>query len=252
MNTSLNLTEDTEKIKEVIKNYLIRNSILNWKYEHALNELISKNLSVDPTEENMKILGDVYLKQVLIICNQQLDTCNEEEKRKIGLLELSFDKICTSSQVLRLLHLARFSGQALDEAVCGEQGYLDLMNVSIPNRFGKSLFKVIEDLNLKLQPSLTRPERDMLLEISSCTNVASINQLLSSLYANTNMSAMCRYIRLALSTIVKLWSSDSLLSEHNESWFRTHVYGPIFDNAFLYDKEFITKRADCISNITKE
>ncbi|GAA5817048.1 hypothetical protein MFLAVUS_010584 [Mucor flavus] len=31
-----------------------------------------------------------------------------------------------------------------------------------------------------------------------------------------------------------------------------HVYGPVFDNAFIYDKNFITKRADCISNITKE
>lgn len=67
-----------------------------------------------------------------------------------------------------------------------------------------------------------------------------------------NMDPMCRYIRLALSTIVELWSSDILLVEHNESWFRTHVYGPVFDNAFMHDKDFITKRADCISNITKE
>ncbi|KAG1372077.1 hypothetical protein G6F61_011369 [Rhizopus arrhizus] len=66
------------------------------------------------------------------------------------------------------------------------------------------------------------------------------------------MDPMCRYIRLALSTIVELWSSDSLLTEYNESWYRTHVYGPVFDNAFTYDKDFVAKRADCISNITKE
>jgi hypothetical protein len=35
-------------------------------------------------------------------------------------------------------------------------------------------------------------------------------------------------------------------------WYRTHVYGLVFDNAFIYDKNFITKRADCISSITKE
>ncbi|RCH94357.1 hypothetical protein CU098_008516, partial [Rhizopus stolonifer] len=33
---------------------------------------------------------------------------------------------------------------------------------------------------------------------------------------------------------------------------RTHVYDPVFDNAFIYDKTFITKRADCIPNITRE
>lgn len=49
------------------------------------------------------------------------------------------------------------------------------------------------------------------------------------------------------------WSSDTLVSgEHNESWYRTHVYGPLFDNTFIYDKNFTPKRADCISNITKE
>lgn len=59
------------------------------------------------------------------------------------------------------------------------------------------------------------------------------------------MNPMCRYIRLAL--------SDSLVTaDHNESWYRTHAYGPVFDNGFIYDKNFITKRADCISNITKE
>ncbi|KAG1055513.1 hypothetical protein G6F43_002532 [Rhizopus delemar] len=66
------------------------------------------------------------------------------------------------------------------------------------------------------------------------------------------MDPMCCYIRLALSIIVELWSSNSLLTEHNESWYRVHIYGPIFDNAFIYDEDFVTKRADCISNITKE
>lgn len=134
----------------------------------------------------------------------------------------------------------------------GDHGHLDLMKVTIASRFREFLFKTMNDLNFKLQPTLTRQERDMLLEISGCTDIDSINELLCSFCANTSMDPMCRYIRLALSTIVELWSSDSLLTEHNEPWYRTHIYGPVFDNAFIYDKDFITKRADCISNITKE
>ena len=40
--------------------------------------------------------------------------------------------------------------------------------------------------------------------------------------------------------------------DHKESWFRTHVYYAVFDNAFMYDDKFTTKRADCYSNIAKK
>ncbi|EIE77204.1 hypothetical protein RO3G_01908 [Rhizopus delemar RA 99-880] len=67
------------------------------------------------------------------------------------------------------------------------------------------------------------------------------------------MDPMCRYIRLAFATTTELWSSRLLLkTDHNESWFRTHVYSAVFDNAFIYDDKFTSKRADCHSNITKE
>lgn len=62
----------------------------------------------------------------------------------------------------------------------------------------------MNDLNFKLQPTLTRQERDMLLKISECTDINSIQHLLCSFYANKKMDPMCRYIRLALSTIVEL------------------------------------------------
>ncbi|KAG1296131.1 hypothetical protein G6F66_003737 [Rhizopus arrhizus] len=64
---------------------------------------------------------------------------------------------------------------------------------------------------------------------------------------------MCRYIRLALAISVKLWSSGQLLkTDHDESWYRTHVYSAVWDNAFLHDTKFTSKRADCYSSITKE
>lgn len=87
--------------------------------------------------------------------------------------------------------------------------------------------------------------KSRLLKFSECTNIDSIQHRFCSLYANTSMDPICRYTRLALSTIVELWSSDSLLTEHNESWYRTHIYDPVFDNAFTYNKDFVTKRAVC-------
>ncbi|KAI8385618.1 hypothetical protein BD560DRAFT_472772, partial [Blakeslea trispora] len=43
-----------------------------------------------------------------------------------------------------------------------------------------------------------------------------------------------------------------LKAYHNESWFRTHVYSAVSDNAFMYNDKFISKRTDCYSNIIKE
>ncbi|KAI8989982.1 hypothetical protein BDB01DRAFT_848087 [Pilobolus umbonatus] len=110
----------------------------------------------------------------------------------------------------------------------GNQGHLDLTTTTIAKRFGKS----IENFGLKLQPTLAREERDILLEIAGCTDITSLNRLLTTLHSDIDMNPMCRYIRLALSNMFELWSSDNLITaDHNES---------------------CTKRADCISNITKE
>ncbi|KAI9486104.1 MAG: hypothetical protein EXX96DRAFT_592921 [Benjaminiella poitrasii] len=48
------------------------------------------------------------------------------------------------------------------------------------------------------------------------------------------MDPLSRYIRLAFAT------------------FCIRVYSAVFDNAFVYDDKFTTKRAHCYSNITKE
>ncbi|KAG1122197.1 hypothetical protein G6F42_011706 [Rhizopus arrhizus] len=38
---------------------------------------------------------------------------------------------------------------------------------------------------------------------------------------------------------------------HNEGWYRLHIYSNVFDEAFLHDKKFESKRSECYSNITK-
>ncbi|KAL9556678.1 hypothetical protein MBANPS3_001764 [Mucor bainieri] len=128
------------------------------------------------------------------------------------------------------------------------------IEVPIANRHKELLKETTNDLDLKLQPAITRKEQEMLMSIAECKNQMDINNLLADFYAQTNLDSKGeRYIRLALSTIAELWSSRLLLkSDHNESWYRTHVYSAVFDNAFIYDDKFTSKRADCYSNITKE
>ncbi|KAI9006245.1 hypothetical protein CLU79DRAFT_829783 [Phycomyces nitens] len=51
--------------------------------------------------------------------------------------------------------------------------------------------------------------------------------------------------------MASLWTYI-LKENHNKTWFQTHVYSAVFDNAFVYDDQFTSKRADCYSNIIKE
>ncbi|KAG2216060.1 hypothetical protein INT45_012961 [Circinella minor] len=68
-------------------------------------------------------------------------------------------------------------------------------------------------------------EREMLIKIADCKSRNDIGKLLAIFYPQENMDPLYRYIRLAFA---------------------------IFDNAFIYDDKFTSKRADCYSNITKK
>lgn len=103
----------------------------------------------------------------------------------------------------------------------GKQDHVDLTTTTIAKRFAKSIKK----FDLKLQPTLTRNEREILLVITQCTDIAIVNKLLAKLYNGIEMGLMCSYIRLTLANMVELWSSDSLVTaSYNESWYRIHVY----------------------------
>lgn len=99
---------------------------------------------------------------------------------------------------------------------------------------------------------ITKGEREMLMKIADCKSRKDIEKLLAIFYSQENMDPLCRYIRLAFGIIAELWSLHLLLkSDHNESWFRMHAYSAVFDNAFIYDDKFTSKRADFYSNIAK-
>lgn len=118
MNPLLNTTEDKDKIKSIINSYLSQNTMVDWKYELALKELIDKNLLMKPTEENMKELGNMYLQEVSIVYESRCEGCTTEESSKVDMLDNdSFFKICTSPQIQKLLRLAAYSAQALNDAI---------------------------------------------------------------------------------------------------------------------------------------
>ncbi|KAI8076928.1 hypothetical protein BDF21DRAFT_464133 [Thamnidium elegans] len=247
-------------------------------------------------EEDKNSICDLYLKECLDNYKDRRANSTLEDKEKIDSLRQSIYKICTSSQINKLLNVASHTRQLLDEDVInrvqqvqqdrqyqqdeqssqaalidnvknmtpnermaflcdkfGNDGYLDLMEDRIAGRFKKCLKETTNDLELGLQPMITKGEREMLMKIADCKSRKDIEKLLAIFYSQENMDPLCRYIRLAFGTIAELWSSRLLLkSDHNESWFRMHVYSAVFDNAFIYDDKFTSKRADCYSNITKE
>jgi hypothetical protein len=100
-----------------------------------------------------------------------------------------------------------------------------MKNAKFSQRYKPHLKLLIKQLNLHLQPMTSLKERKLLVATANCKSKKDIDDLLGELYSDKNMDPMCRCIRLALATAAELWSSRKLLkSDHNESWFRTHVY----------------------------
>lgn len=135
----------------------------------------------------------------------------------------------------------------------GEEGKFDFTSDKISKRYQPFVSGLKRELDLDLQPLATSKEREMLISISKCKNKDDIDDLLEKFYKDRNMDCMCKYIRLAFANATELWASRQLSNiNHNESWFRTNVYSFIWDKIFLSDDKFISKRADCYSNTTKQ
>lgn len=134
----------------------------------------------------------------------------------------------------------------------GDDGVLGLQKVQIPKQFQKHLGKMKKELGVLLQPLVTLEEREMLVEISRCSNVAEVEAILPTWYTRKNMSANCRFIKFALTASLEIWSTKSLLNKgHGEYWYRMHIYSNVWDKAFFDNVQFETKRSECASQVTK-
>ncbi|KAI9470530.1 MAG: hypothetical protein EXX96DRAFT_584671 [Benjaminiella poitrasii] len=135
----------------------------------------------------------------------------------------------------------------------GNDGTFDLGHNKIPSRFRPFMKNLRHELKLNLQPCATTTEREMLIEISMCKNKQDIDDLLEEFYKKKDLGPICKYIRQALANAADIWASKQLSNpSHNEFWFRTNVYSFLWDRQFLIDDKFISKRAECYSNTTKQ
>lgn len=147
----------------------------------------------------MEKLGEIYLKEALNKYQDRSANCSTEEKEKIESLQQSIHKICTSAPIKKLLNVARHTSQFLDEAVTnraqkyqqdqqdqhtsqaapinnfenmtsaeimvflcdkfGVDGYLDLMEDKIADRFKQYLKETTDRLQLRLQPMTTKKRK---------------------------------------------------------------------------------------------
>ncbi|KAI8069132.1 uncharacterized protein B0P05DRAFT_551662 [Gilbertella persicaria] len=284
---SLNLKEDKSTIRKIMSVYLKKTPVSQWKHEKVARLLIDKGLRVTLIDADLKELGDVYLEEANKVYKTRNVKYSDDEKQKMETLPNSMHDICTSIQVKKLFYSSQVTDELDENSITckvqeknnqkeanmskfqqmnhidkmkylcekfGNEGNLDFMKDKIASRFQPYLPQLMSHFQIHLQPFTTRKEREMLLLIAKCKSKCDIDKLLSDFYADkTILTPMCRYIRLALATSVELWSSGQLLqNDDNESWYRTHVYSAIWDNAFLHDKNFMSKRTDCYSSITKE
>ncbi|KAI7904577.1 uncharacterized protein BX663DRAFT_541591 [Cokeromyces recurvatus] len=139
------------------------------------------------------------------------------------------------------------------QRIFGEEGKFGFMSNKISRRYKIFANGLKHKLKLDLQPIATSKEKEMLINISKCKNKDNIDDLLEEFYKDRNMDCMCKYIRLVFTNAAELWASKQLsYITHNESWFRTNVYSSVWDMIFFSDDKFISKRADCYSNTTKQ
>jgi hypothetical protein len=84
------------------------------EYEAAFKTTINQQLVVESTINNMKILGEFYLKEMLKNFKDRSANCNPNEKDKLKSVEESIFTICSSTRIKKLLNTASHTTEYLD------------------------------------------------------------------------------------------------------------------------------------------
>jgi hypothetical protein len=97
--------------------------------------------------------------------------------------------------------------------------------------------------------AVTLIERNVVLQLKNAKTTDELITLINSLTFNNNSMV---FLRLAMTKLCALWSTNLLQIDHRESWFRGNVYANVFDSIFMFD-EYIyeTKRAECHASVIK-
>ncbi|GAA5796214.1 hypothetical protein HPULCUR_001584 [Helicostylum pulchrum] len=116
-------------------------------------------------------------------------------------------------------------------------GYNNKLNLATPNlipqRLAPVLERTMEQTNLSLPMAMTLIERNTTDQLSTLINSLPFD----------NSSTM--FLRLAMTKLSALCSTNLLQIDHRESWFRGNVYADVFDAIFMFDDHiYKTKRAE--------
>ncbi|KAI9251088.1 hypothetical protein EDC94DRAFT_663388 [Helicostylum pulchrum] len=123
-------------------------------------------------------------------------------------------------------------------------GYNNKLNLATPNlipqRLAPVLERTMEQTNLSLPMAMTLIERNTTDQLSTLIN--------SLPFDNSSMM----FLRLAMTKLSALCSTNLLQIDHRESWFRGNVYADVFDAIFMFDDHiYKTKRAERHASVIK-
>ncbi|GAA5805215.1 hypothetical protein HPULCUR_010729 [Helicostylum pulchrum] len=157
----LNLEEDKNSICKIVADYLTNHAISGWKYETVLRILIDHQLVIEPTKNNLEKLGDFHKRQLL-----DEDAINRFQQEQ---QDRQYQQDEQSSQAALIDNVKNMTPNERIAFLCdkfGNGGYLDLTEDRIARRFKKCLKETTYDLELGLQPMITKGEKEMLMKIA--------------------------------------------------------------------------------------
>ncbi|KAI8093946.1 hypothetical protein BDF21DRAFT_448255 [Thamnidium elegans] len=121
----------------------------------------------------------------------------------------------------------------------------------IPERFKVEIQKIKKKLEIALSSAANEQEKQLLIRFSNIKSLEDIESLVKSIPLVPQTGGFT-FLSLALIKLITLWQSEVLLNhDHKETWFHMQLYGDLLDSAFLFNKNYITKRSECHASTIK-
>ncbi|KAI9244786.1 hypothetical protein EDC94DRAFT_688877 [Helicostylum pulchrum] len=166
---TLNLEEDKNSICKIVADYLTNHAISGWKYETVLRILIDHQL--------IKKLLNVASHKRQLLDEDAINRFQQEQQDR------QYQQDEQSSQAALIDNVKNMTPNERIAFLCdkfGNGGYLDLTEDRIARRFKKCLKETTYDLELGLQPMITKGEKEMLMKIADCKSREDIETMFLS------------------------------------------------------------------------
>ncbi|KAG2236361.1 hypothetical protein INT48_008343, partial [Thamnidium elegans] len=218
---TLVITESKNRNKKAMYNSVLANEVLDDKTNHIMQSANSTDIGESSSRKR-----------------PQPPLTRSKEKKGFKLTSQDFHGL-NSEDAMKLFVLT--------------YGYNNKLNLATPNLIPQRLAPILEramkQLTLSLPMAVTLIERNVILGLRNAKTTDQLNTLINSLpFNNTSML----FLRLAMTKLSVIWSTNLLQIDHRESWFRGNVYADVFDAVFMFDGHiYETKRAECHASVIK-